>query len=149
MHLATEISGRLAPDKTSFDAFQSCFPAGTVSGAPKVRAMQLLTQLEPEQRGIYSGAVGYFDLHGNMDGAIAIRSALVKNGMVHVNAGAGIVFDSDPEMEYHETRNKAKSLIQAVKLAEIARNKLDLLGASSPTGQSASTSQPAKKEGAK
>ena len=145
MHLATEISGRLAPDKTSFDAFQSCFPAGTVSGAPKVRAMQLLTQLEPEQRGIYSGAVGYFDLHGNMDGAIAIRSALVKDGMVHVNAGAGIVFDSDPEMEYYETRNKAKSLIQAVKLAEIARNKLDALGASA--GQSVSTPQSAKKEG--
>ena len=127
MHLATEISGRLAPDKTAFDAFESAFPAGTVSGAPKVRAMQLLQELEPEQRGIYSGAVGYFDLQGNMDGAIAIRSALVKDGMVHVNAGAGIVFDSDPHREYLETRNKAKSLLQAVKLAQLARATLDEL----------------------
>ncbi len=80
--------------------------------------MQLLSKLEPEQRGVYSGAVGYFDLLGNMDGAIAIRSALVKDGHVHVNAGAGIVYDSDPLMEYRETRNKAKSLLQAVKYAE-------------------------------
>lgn len=122
MHLATEVSGQLAPQYSSFDAFQSCFPAGTVSGAPKVRAMQLLCELEPEQRGIYSGSVGYFDLHGNMDGAIAIRSALIKDGVAHINAGAGIVFDSDPDMEYFETRNKAKSLIQAVKLAERLRN---------------------------
>jgi anthranilate synthase component 1 len=120
MHLATEITGTLAADKTAFDAFQSCFPAGTVSGAPKVRAMQLLHGLEPEQRGVYSGSVGYFDLLGNMDGAIAIRSALIKDGVVHINAGAGIVFDSDPEMEYQETKNKAKSLIQAVKLADNA-----------------------------
>jgi anthranilate synthase component 1 len=121
MHLATEITGMLAQDKSGFDAFQSCFPAGTVSGAPKVRAMQLLNHLEPEQRGIYSGCVGYFDLAGNLDGAIAIRSALIKDGFVHINAGAGIVFDSDPEGEYLETRNKAKSLIQAVKLAGLAR----------------------------
>lgn len=121
MHLATEISGKIAEGLTVFDAFQSCFPAGTVSGAPKVRAMQLLHQLEPEQRGIYSGAVGYFDVHGNMDGAIAIRSALIKDGKVHINAGAGIVFDSDPEAEYVETRNKAKSLIQSVKFAQRAR----------------------------
>jgi anthranilate synthase component 1 len=102
---------------TAFDAFENCFPAGTVSGAPKVRAMQLLSDLEPEQRGIYSGCVGYFALNGSMDGAIAIRSALIKDEVAHVNAGAGIVFDSDPEMEYEETLNKAKSLIQAVKLA--------------------------------
>ncbi|HEY9786917.1 MAG TPA: anthranilate synthase component I family protein [Candidatus Obscuribacterales bacterium] len=117
MHLATEISGDLAQGKDCFDAFQSCFPAGTVSGAPKVRAMQLLSELEPEQRGIYSGAIGYFDCRGNMDGAIAIRSALIKDGMAHVNAGAGIVYDSDPAMEYAETRNKAKSVLQAVKIA--------------------------------
>lgn len=122
MHLATEITGRLDTESTAFSAFKSCFPAGTVSGAPKVRAMQLLSELEPEQRGIYSGAVGYFDLLGNMDGAIAIRSTLIKNGVAHVNAGAGIVFDSDPLMEYLETRNKAKSVIQAVKLAEKAVN---------------------------
>lgn len=120
MHLFTEVSGVLAQGKTCFDAFRSCFPAGTVSGAPKIRAMQLLSNLEPEQRGVYSGAVGYFDLLGNMDGAIAIRSALVKDGHVHVNAGAGIVYDSDPLMEYRETRNKAKSLLQAVKYAEVS-----------------------------
>jgi anthranilate synthase component 1 len=118
MHLATEITGRLAPGKNCFDVFQGCFPRGTVSGAPKVRAMQLLAQLEPEQRGIYSGVVGYFDFSGNMDGAIAIRSALLKDGMAHVNAGAGIVFDSKPEAEYQETRNKARSAIKAIKLAD-------------------------------
>jgi anthranilate synthase component 1 len=80
--------------------------------------MQLLAQLEPEQRGIYSGVVGYFDFSGNMDGAIAIRSALLKDGMAHVNAGAGIVFDSKPEAEYQETRNKARSAIKAIKLAD-------------------------------
>jgi anthranilate synthase component I len=120
MHLFTEVHGVLSKEKSCFDAFRSCFPAGTVSGAPKIRAMQLLSKLEPEQRGIYSGAVGYFDLLGNMDGAIAIRSALVKDGQVHVNAGAGIVYDSDPTMEYRETRNKAKSLLQAVKYAEVS-----------------------------
>jgi anthranilate synthase component I len=120
MHLATEITGELAPGATGFDAFQSCFPAGTVSGAPKVRAMQLIAELEPESRGIYAGSVGYFDLDGNLDGAIAIRSALIKDGRVHVNAGAGIVYDSQPEIEYQETRNKAKSILQAVKLAERA-----------------------------
>ncbi len=118
MHLATEISGTLAGGKTSFDAFQSCFPRGTVSGAPKIRAMQLLSHLEPEQRGVYSGVVGYFDFAGNMDGAIAIRSALLKDGAAHVNAGAGVVFDSKAEAEYEETRNKARSVIKAIKLAE-------------------------------
>src|SRR5262249_28962337 len=89
-----------------------------VSGAPKIRAMHLLSQLEPEQRGVYSGFVGYFDYSGNMDGAIAIRSAVFKDGQAHVNAGAGIVFDSDPLAEYQETRNKAKSIMKAIKLAE-------------------------------
>lgn len=120
MHLATEITGTLDESHTSFDAFRSCFPAGTVSGAPKVRAMQLLSSLEPEKRGVYSGAVGYFDLNGNTDGAIAIRSVLIKDGLAHVNAGAGLVYDSKPEMEYQETRNKAKSVLQAIKLAERA-----------------------------
>jgi anthranilate synthase component 1 len=118
MHLATEITGTLDGTHTSFDAFRSCFPAGTVSGAPKVRAMQLLSSLEPERRGVYSGSVGYFDLNGNTDGAIAIRSVLIKDGIAHVNAGAGLVYDSKPEMEYQETRNKAKSVLQAIKLAE-------------------------------
>lgn len=97
---------------------QSCFPRGTVTGAPKIRAMQLLSELEPERRGIYSGAVGYIDLTGNCDGAIAIRSTLVKSGVAHVNAGAGVVYDSDPEREYEETRNKAKSVLKAIQIAE-------------------------------
>ena len=118
MHLETEITSQLAPDQTAFSAFQSCFPAGTVSGAPKVRAMQLLSTLEPERRGIYSGAVGYFDLRGSMDGAIAIRSALIKDGIAYANAGAGIVYDSQPEAEYEETRNKAKGVLSAIILAE-------------------------------
>ncbi len=120
MHMSTTIKGELSAGKNCFDAFQSCFPAGTVSGAPKIRAMQLLSELEPERRGIYAGAVGYFDLHGNMDAAIAIRSALLKDNLAHVNAGGGIVFDSDPEAEYQESRNKAKSVLQAIKLAGAA-----------------------------
>lgn len=120
MHLSTEVAGMLRPGLTSYDIFKSCFPRGTVSGAPKIRAMQLLSQLEPERRGVYSGVVGYFDHQGNMDGAIAIRSALVKDGFAHVNAGAGIVYDSDPLAEYQETRNKAKSILKAIQLAERA-----------------------------
>lgn len=118
MHLATRLTGKLRADRTAYDVFQSCFPRGTVSGAPKIRAMELLSQLEPEQRGIYAGAVGYFDFGGNMDSAIAIRSVLIKDGHAHVQAGAGVVYDSDPLAEYHETRNKAKSMLKAVKLAE-------------------------------
>jgi anthranilate synthase component I len=118
MHLATAIHGTLKSTLSGYEAIQSCFPRGTVSGAPKIRAMNLLAQLETEQRGIYSGMVGYIDHQGNTDGAIAIRSALVKDGMAHVHAGAGIVHYSDREAEYEETRNKAKSIIQALHLAE-------------------------------
>lgn len=118
MHLATEINGILKPTTNGYDAVQSCFPRGTVSGAPKIRAMQLLSQLEPEQRGVYSGMVGYIDHRGDTDGAIAIRSALVKDGKAHVHAGAGVVYYSDTEAEYEETRNKAKSILKAIKLAE-------------------------------
>lgn len=125
MHLATEITGTLNEGKSCFDVLRSCFPRGTVSGAPKVRAMQLLAGLESEQRGVYSGVVGYIDLKGNTDGAIAIRSGLVKDGFCHVNAGAGIVYDSDPESEYWETVNKAKSVIKAVSMAnKIVANKI-------------------------
>ena len=118
MHLATDVTGKLNPEKDSFDLVRACFPRGTVSGAPKIRAMQLLADLEPETRGIYSGTVGYFDCFGNTDGAIAIRSAVIKDGYAHVNAGAGIVYDSDPLAEYNETRNKAKSVLTAIKMAE-------------------------------
>lgn len=118
MHLSTDISARLQSGLTCFDALRSCFPAGTVSGAPKIRAMELLSELEPEKRGIYSGMVGYFDLKGNSDSAIAIRSAVVKNQVAHITAGAGIVQDSEPEAEYEETRNKALSVLKAICLAE-------------------------------
>ena len=118
MHLSTEIVAELAAGLDAYDAVAGCFPAGTVSGAPKIRAMQILSELEPEQRGIYAGMVGYFDLQGNCDGAIAIRSALLAKGTAHLNAGAGIVYESDPDMEYEETRTKASPLIKAIKLAE-------------------------------
>lgn len=118
MHLSTEVNGLLQPGKTAYDIVPACFPRGTVSGAPKVRAMQLLHQLEPEQRGVYSGMVGYIDAAGNLDAAIAIRSALIKDNVAHVQAGAGIVFDSDPEFEYEETRNKARSVLTALQLAK-------------------------------
>lgn len=118
MHLATDVTGKLCSQRNSFDLVRACFPRGTVSGAPKIRAMQLLSNLEPEQRGIYSGTVGYFDCFGNTDGAIAIRSAVIKDGYAHVNAGAGIVYDSDPLAEFNETRNKAKSVLTAIKMAE-------------------------------
>lgn len=114
MHLGTSISGTLEESKDSFEALKACFPRGTVSGAPKVRALELLADLETEQRGIYSGAIGFFDERGSMDTAIAIRSALVKDGVVHVNAGAGIVYDSQPESEYQETINKASAIAKVI-----------------------------------
>ncbi len=118
MHLATEITGTLKPEKSGYDMIRACFPRGTLSGAPKIRALQLLAQLEPEQRGVYSGMVGYIDPFGNTDGAIAIRSALIKDGRVHVQAGAGVVYHSQPKAEYEETRNKARSMLKAIQMAE-------------------------------
>ncbi|OYT73413.1 MAG: anthranilate synthase component I [Chloracidobacterium sp. CP2_5A] len=120
MHLATDVTGRLRPGLTAFDAMRSCFPRGTVTGAPKIRAMELLAQLEPERRGLYAGMVGYIDFAGQADSAIAIRSALLQDGVAHVNAGAGVVFDSQPQLEADETRNKARSVITALHLAEIS-----------------------------
>lgn len=119
MHLSTEIRANLADGLNSFDVLAACFPAGTVSGAPKIRAMQLISMVEPEQRGVYAGMVGYINSNGDTDGAIAIRSALVKDGVAHVNAGAGIVFDSVAESEYEETRSKTASVFRALKLAEM------------------------------
>jgi len=121
MHLGTEIFGVLESNNNPFKALKACFPRGTVSGAPKVRALELLSKLEPEQRGIYAGAVGFFDGRGNMDTAIAIRSALIKDNFIHINAGAGIVYDSVPEFEYMETINKASaiaSVFQQVQLED-------------------------------
>ena len=110
MHLATEIKGKKDPSK-------DVLPRGTVSGAPKIRAMQHLATLEPDCRGIYAGAVGYFDVKGNLQSCIAIRSALIKDGLAHVQAGAGIVYDSVPELEYEETLNKARSVLMALRWA--------------------------------
>src|SRR5262245_12959247 len=118
MHLVSNVRGRLAPGRDAFDALRATFPAGTLSGAPKIRAMEIIEELEPVRRGVYGGAVGYFAFSGAMDTAITIRSALFRGGRVYVQAGAGIVADSDPEAEHRECVNKARALIQAVRLAE-------------------------------
>lgn len=117
-HLVSHLSARLRPGLDRFDALASCFPAGTVSGAPKVRATEIIQQIEPTPRGIYAGAVGYFDYAGNMDTCIAIRTLELKDGVARVQAGAGIVADSVPELEYQETVNKARALFKAIELAE-------------------------------
>jgi anthranilate synthase component 1 len=103
---------------TAFDALRACFPAGTVSGAPKIRAMEVIAQFEPEKRGPYAGACGYFSFSGNMDMAIAIRTIVLSKGIAYVQAGCGIVYDSVPETEYVETLNKAKALVKAIDQAE-------------------------------
>jgi anthranilate synthase component 1 len=118
MHIVSNVRGRLAPGKDAFDAFRATFPAGTLSGAPKIRAMEIIEELEPVRRGVYGGAVGYFDFSGNMDTGIAIRTALCKDGRVYVQAGAGIVADSIPEREHLECLNKARGMFQALRLAE-------------------------------
>jgi anthranilate synthase component 1 len=118
MHLVSNVRGRLAPGRDCFDALRAAFPAGTLSGAPKIRAMEIIEELEPVRRGIYGGAVGYFDFSGAMDTAIVIRTAIVKDGRIYVQAGAGIVADSDPEYEQRECVNKSRAMIQAVRLAE-------------------------------
>jgi anthranilate synthase component 1 len=118
MHLVSHVAGRLKPDLSSYDALQACFPAGTVSGAPKIRAMEIIAELEPDQRGPYAGAVGYFSYGGNLDTAIAIRTMVVKDGVANIQAGGGIVADSVPELEYQESLNKARATLQATLLAE-------------------------------
>ena len=114
MHLVSDVEGDVVEGLSAFDVLKACFPAGTVSGAPKVRAMQIIEELEPERRGIYAGSVGYVSFDGNMDMAIAIRTAVCRGEEVFVQAGAGIVADSDPEKEWWETVNKAKALMKAV-----------------------------------
>jgi len=118
MHLTSIVEGKLADDRDRLDALVSCFPAGTVSGAPKVRAMQIIRQLEPSGRGLYAGAVGYLDFAGNLDFCIAIRTIIMSNGTAYVQAGAGIVIDSNPTAEYEETRDKARALVRALELAQ-------------------------------
>jgi anthranilate synthase component 1 len=118
MHIVSEVTGELKDGLDCFDAVRACFPAGTVSGAPKVRAMEIIDELETTRRGVYAGAVGYFGYDGDMDLAIAIRTILLKDGMAHVQAGAGIVFDSVPEREWEECRAKAAAVIRAVEMAQ-------------------------------
>lgn len=118
MHIVSNVTGQLDEAKTSYDVLRACFPAGTVSGAPKVRAMQIIDELEPTRRGPYAGAVGYFSFSGNMDMCINIRTVVVKKHQAFIQAGAGIVADSNPEHEYEETCNKAKAMMKAVELAE-------------------------------
>jgi anthranilate synthase component 1 len=118
IHIVSNVRGKLAADKSPFDLFVSAFPAGTVSGAPKIRAMQIISELEPQKRGLYAGAIGYFGYNGNLDTCIVIRTIVMKNDRVFIHAGAGIVADSDPELEYQETLNKARAMFRAVELAE-------------------------------
>ncbi|MEQ1816408.1 MAG: anthranilate synthase component I [Nitrosomonas sp.] len=122
MHIVSNVEGKLKPELTAVDVLRATFPAGTVSGAPKVRSMEIIDELEISKRGIYAGAVGYLGFNGDMDLAIAIRTGVIKDGQLHVQAGAGIVADSIPQNEWIETQNKAKALLRA---AEIAENGLD------------------------
>jgi len=117
MHIVSNVEGRLRPDVNAVDALLAGFPAGTVSGAPKVRAMEIIDELEPHRRGIYAGCIGYFGANGEMDTCIALRTAVVKDGVLYVQAGGGVVADSDPEAEYQESRNKARALIRAAEEA--------------------------------
>jgi anthranilate synthase component I len=118
MHMVTHVQGKLSTEYSVFDALRACFPAGTVSGAPKIRAMEILAQFEPEKRGPYAGACGYFSFSGNMDMAIAIRTIIMTRGLAYTQAGCGIVYDSVPEREYEETLNKARALVNAIDQAE-------------------------------
>jgi len=122
MHIVSHVEGRLKKNKTLFDLLRATFPAGTISGAPKVRAMEIIDELENEKRGFYSGIVGYFSYSGNLDSCIAIRTILVKDNVAFVQAGAGIVADSHPEREFQETKNKARALLKAIEFAEKGMN---------------------------
>ena len=113
MHIVSNVVGDLAPGKDALDAFFAGMPAGTVSGAPKVRAMQIIDELEPEKRGLYGGGVGYFSAGGDMDMCIALRTAIVKDAKLYIQAGGGVVYDSDPEAEYQETVHKSNAIRRA------------------------------------
>ncbi len=120
IHLVSHVQGRLRAGLSPYEALRSAFPAGTVSGAPKIRAMEIVAELEPDRRGPYAGAVGFFDLSGNVETCITIRTLLMQRGQAHVQAGAGIVFDSDPVKEFEETQHKARALLAAIDAAEAA-----------------------------
>jgi len=125
MHIVSNVTGKLKRGLSAMDVLRATFPAGTVSGAPKVRAMEIINELEPVKRGVYSGAVGYLSWSGNMDTAIAIRTAVIKNGWLHVQAGGGIVADSVPALEWEETINKRRAMFRAVAWAEAGLNGAD------------------------
>lgn len=118
MHIGSTVRGEIRDDKCSLDAVDAVLPAGTLSGAPKIRAMEIINELENNKRGIYGGAIGYIDFTGNLDTCIAIRTVFKKNGRIFVRSGAGIVADSVPESEYHECINKAKAVMDAVQSAQ-------------------------------
>jgi anthranilate synthase component 1 len=118
MHIVSNVVGELEDGLTAIDVLRATFPAGTLSGAPKIRAMEIIDELEPVKRGIYGGAVGYLSWNDNMDTAIAIRTAVIKDGNLHIQAGAGVVADSIPELEWKETMNKGRAIFRAVALAE-------------------------------
>jgi anthranilate synthase component 1 len=128
MHLVSNITGQLRADMTPYDALRAGFPAGTVTGAPKIRAMEIISELEGEQRGVYAGAVGYFSHSGNQETAIALRTMVIKNGRAYIQAGCGVVADSDPTAEYQESLNKAKALLRALDEAENIANERRLEG---------------------
>ena len=117
MHIVSNVEGRVAPGLGALDVLRASFPAGTVTGAPKVRAMEIIDELEPVKRGVYSGAVGYLGFNGDMDVAIGIRTAVLKDGLLHVQAAAGVVADSDPHAEWRETQHKARALLKAAEQA--------------------------------
>ena len=121
MHIESTVVGEVAADRAAIDVLAACFPAGTLSGAPKPRAMELIEELEPTRRGVYGGVVGYLDFAGDLDVAIAIRTAVVRNGVAYVQAGGGVVADSDPQAEDIESRNKAAAVLRAVAVAESIR----------------------------
>jgi len=136
MHLVTNVSGQLRENVTPFDALRAGFPAGTVSGAPKIRAMEIISELEGEQRGVYAGAGGYFSHSGNQETAIALRTMVIKNGGAYVQAGGGVVADSDPATEYQESLNKARAVLRALDEAEqIARESLQTVAEAVSTQQ--------------
>ena len=117
MHIVSNVEGELDAKYDAIDALKSGFPAGTLSGAPKIRSMEIIAEQEPDRRGVYGGCIGYFGANGSMDTAIAIRTAVIKEGKMHVQAGAGVVYDSDPQAEFRETPAKARGMIRAAEAA--------------------------------
>jgi anthranilate synthase component 1 len=130
IHAVAVVGGRLRPDVGFCDVLKATFPGGSVTGAPKIRAMEIIDELEPTRRGLYGGAVCYLDLAGNLESCILIRTVVVRDGLAHVQAGAGIVHDSDPESEYNETLHKASAVVQAIRAAHRANGELGAIDAS-------------------